>query len=665
LNVIACFRSLLNHSSLIDTNEDCIGHRKVGAKNLEILMMILLLRRILFLPQMVHTTRKLTYYTILSFVLIFQHIELIIHFAQADDQLIKIEYAMSIKGLNDEVIVEKFNNLSLLKTLENKPVYSLYTIKKRICEDYTTLCNLLDSYGYFDSQIRVDDTTEEYQSTIVFVIDTGERYRIKHIVIDFGAYPHNVSEVLCDVLEYLPAKENSCVNSEEIHKSFEIVLDHLSQCGYPYAKLKEHALELDKDEKQAILTMRFDTGPLIRFGHVKVLGNTDIPEQYIINRAPWEVGDIFDKRIIENYREKLNKTSLFNVVDIQYPPQFIQNECTPITVSVSEKKPRTVSAGLKYSLDDGPGALLEWVHRNFSGRADRFSASLEISQVLSKLDANHDLPDFWQKDTTLSSSCEVKREDTDAYKSASFGVMELLRRDFAEHSQYFYGISLEHDRVMQFPDEQPNITKRSYTVGVPVGLKFDTRDNILDPQKGYVFNIAVTPKFGSIGSSNFMTRAVTDVSHYYTIIPNFILASWSRIGSLIDINFSNILANQRFYSGSGGSVRGYGYQLAGPLNNDGDPIGGKSLVELGCEARVRFSEDWGGVTFIEASHVGDKSMPSFNKNILCGAGIGLRYYTMFGPIRGDIAMPFKRRHLENGKTVDARFLFYISIGQSF
>ena len=42
-----------------------------------------------------------------------------------------------------------------------------------------------------------------------------------------------------------------------------------------------------------------------------------------------------------------------------------------------------------------------------------------------------------------------------------------------------------------------------------------------------------------------------------------------------------------------------------------------------------------------------------------GAGLGLRYYAGFGPLRADIAVPLDKR------TGDADFQIYISIGQAF
>ena len=64
----------------------------------------------------------------------------------------------------------------------------------------------------------------------------------------------------------------------------------------------------------------------------------------------------------------------------------------------------------------------------------------------------------------------------------------------------------------------------------------------------------------------------------------------------------DIAPSRRFYSGGGGSVRGYGYQQLGPKDVDGDPIGGRGLAEFALEARIRlkqFGGNFGIVPFFD------------------------------------------------------------------
>jgi Outer membrane protein len=114
----------------------------------------------------------------------------------------------------------------------------------------------------------------------------------------------------------------------------------------------------------------------------------------------------------------------------------------------------------------------------------------------------------------------------------------------------------------------------------------------------------------------------------------------------------------RFYSGGGGSVRGYEFQSLGPRNSDRDPLGGSSMVEMTIEPRYRFTETLGVVAFLDGGMVYDDT-GHMGQDMRYGAGIGFRFYTAIGPMRFDVATPL------NPRDNDDSLHFYISIGQSF
>jgi len=117
-------------------------------------------------------------------------------------------------------------------------------------------------------------------------------------------------------------------------------------------------------------------------------------------------------------------------------------------------------------------------------------------------------------------------------------------------------------------------------------------------------------------------------------------------------------AQDRFYAGGGGSVRGYGYQEVGPRFTDNNPQGGISLFESSFEVRKRLTNQWGLVAFLDAGGVGEQVNPDFTRPKY-GAGLGVRYNLGFGPIRFDVATPL------NPDKGDPAIQVYLSIGQSF
>ena len=113
--------------------------------------------------------------------------------------------------------------------------------------------------------------------------------------------------------------------------------------------------------------------------------------------------------------------------------------------------------------------------------------------------------------------------------------------------------------------------------------------------------------------------------------------------------------------GGGSSLRGYEYQLVGPIDKKNIPLGGRSFVEFSTELRVRINSDYGIVTFIDGGNVYNSTIPNFKNGIYWGIGVGLRYYTQFGPLRVDVAFPLRKR----STGIDKAYQLYFSIGQAF
>jgi translocation and assembly module TamA len=139
-----------------------------------------------------------------------------------------------------------------------------------------------------------------------------------------------------------------------------------------------------------------------------------------------------------------------------------------------------------------------------------------------------------------------------------------------------------------------------------------------------------------------------------------VIALRGQIGSIWGTSINNVPANQRYYAGGGGSVRGYEYQHVGPLDANNNPEGGKSLAVFNSEVRLMVTEDFGIVPFFDAGNVYESTHPDFSETFFKGTGLGLRYVTPVGPVRFDFAVPLDRRD-----DIDDPYQFYISLGQAF
>jgi len=137
-----------------------------------------------------------------------------------------------------------------------------------------------------------------------------------------------------------------------------------------------------------------------------------------------------------------------------------------------------------------------------------------------------------------------------------------------------------------------------------------------------------------------------------------VIALRGLIGTAAGATQFELPPDQRFYAGGSATVRGYKYQSIGPQFPDGNPEGGTSIVAGTVELRQRILSDYGFAAFVDGGQVSASSSP-FVGDLKFGAGIGARYYTSFGPIRLDVAVPLTK--IRNGGS----FEIYLGIGQAF
>ncbi len=113
-----------------------------------------------------------------------------------------------------------------------------------------------------------------------------------------------------------------------------------------------------------------------------------------------------------------------------------------------------------------------------------------------------------------------------------------------------------------------------------------------------------------------------------------VVALKANYGSL-RVMEGNIPASYRFYAGGMNSNRAYNYRKLGPVNEEDDPVGLHSLLEITAEYRFAISGKFRGVVFNDTTFIGEKEIPD-QKRGYYSLGAGVRYVTPIGPIAFDI-----------------------------
>jgi translocation and assembly module TamA len=572
-----------------------------------------------------------------------------------------LDYRAEITGAEDSDLANLLDKVSELKTLEDKPPASEEALRRRADRDLGRLVDAAHSLGYWDAEFSYDVNTEAEPAKVTVKVEPGPLYHVGSVKVQG---PDGEPLAIPNVPK-LPLKPGDPARTAPVVATETALVAALGDSGHPFAKVQDRRVELDKTAQTMEVTYTLDPGPVEHFGPLAITGLERLEPGYVEGRIRWQRGAVYDEAKVEETRRALIASGLFSTVRITPQADPDNPGDVRMTVDVTERLHRSVGVGVAYNTSQGPAARAFWENRNLFGNAEYLRLAVEGGQQIAGFRANFRRPDFLAVDQDFLATAEVANDTPVAYHSRRAIVSAGLERRFG--SFLTGGISLLGTKanVVQLANVN-SITAAQRTqhyslVGVPVYLKFDQTDNLLNPTGGYRAQLAVTPAHTlSTPTLNFVRNLISG-STYWALgaEERAVLAARAELGSLDGAPLFELPADQRIYVGGGGSIRPYGYQLAGPLDPGNKPIGGKSSFVLNLEARLKITETIGVVPFVDAGSYYESPVPQLGRTLLYGVGLGLRYYTAFGPLRLDLATPLHKRN------ADSPIQVYISLGQAF
>jgi len=570
-----------------------------------------------------------------------------------------VAYTIVISGVPESDTARLLRESSQLVALSERPPASLAGLRRRAEDDGTRLAEVLRSKGFYAAVItpRIDAGVSPVR--VDLAVETGVLYLLGEFVIVYGdvADRQGLVEDLEDLGLHLglPAEGATVVAAQET------LIRRLAERGRPLARVTERRVTVDHADATMRVELQVDAGPPVRFAQADFRGTKTVEPAYLQRLVPWTEGAIFDQRMVDKLRTRLWATDLFGTVTVLPFGAPAADGTLPVIVDVTERAARTISAAANFSTDRGAGGDVLWEHRNLFGEQETLSFRAAGDFVEQSLTANFRKPNVGRYDQAALASAEAKTHDTEAYRERTVTTFVGVERKFARVWSGRVGPSLEYSILNDHDDD--NVGEEIFLIGgLPASVTRDTTDNALDPTQGTRLTAGLTPSVGTLERDiTFLTQDLGG-SAYLSVMPEdrVVLAGRFRLASLLGADTNDLPASKRIYGGGGGSVRGYAFESLGPLDSENDPLGGRSAVEVGFEARLRLTEGFGLVPFVEGGNVFDTTVPRLGETLQWAAGLGARYFTRVGPLRLDLAFPI------NGRDgVDSIFEFYVSLGQAF
>ncbi|MCY3625909.1 MAG: outer membrane protein assembly factor BamA [Candidatus Dadabacteria bacterium] len=553
---------------------------------------------------------------------------------------------------NSEIETKKIR-----KNMYSKPKYILSFITKRglfkieeIKRDSDRIKAVYIDNGYLDVKvsepgIRYDEEKDGY--VVSFSIEEGVQYRVS--TITFSGELAGDQEEIRPNLELLP---DSVFSSFVLQSDIGKITDFYGDKGYAFANVTPD-VRLDKGNNLVSVDYSIEKGKEVYVRNINILDNTRTRDHVVRRELSLQEQSLYSVSKLRAARYEAARLGYFEE-NIEVLTHRVEgtDDLLDVDVKVEERPTGFFSFGGGVSSVENflfSGQIQE---SNLFGYGKTLSLDAQVGGVTKALSLNYRDPYFfgtnWLLDISLYAHDRDYRDFERAAKGISLGVGRRIKRNFQvrvfqEFSQQDVH-NVRGDALFVLSETERTI------VSTGVGLSWDTRNNYLDPTKGFLLSTAVEYAGLFAGNTDFIKYNATAKS-WIPFWKGTYFAAKANYGllHLIDAG-DDLVVEERFFLGGPNTLRGFRYRRVGPRRSTDTGgyviIGGVQQVLASLDFVVPLSKTVGlkAVAFFDIGNAFDQDEFSLNpSNLRKDAGFGIRWISPLGPMKLDIGFPIGER----------------------
>ncbi len=387
-----------------------------------------------------------------------------------------------------------------------------------------------------------------------------------------------------------------------------------------------------REEGRADIVLQLETGHRFLFGQTTVnpFNPEIISDELLARYLPYKAGEPYSQRGISELQAILYGAGFFSKVSVE--PEFDKTVDlrVPIGLTLLPAKPNRYSFGLGYGTDTGARGKMEWRNRLLNVSGHRAHSSLQVSQRLSKVDADYEIPMADPRYDVMKYAGSYGTEEWDGTQTDLLSVAAALSH---AGPRFQYGVSLE----LQDENYSVGVTDGSSLLLLPGGSwSMVVAENRINTENGWRFSLDGKGASQSVLADASFLQMQAGVKAIFSPFAKWRLIGRGTLGGTIVDSIDDLPPSLRFYAGGDQSVRGYGYKQIGPVDASGTVIGGRYLMVGSVEVERKIDQLWSVAAFYD---VGQATNTNTDIELKKSVGIGGRITLPFGQARLDVAVP--------------------------
>jgi outer membrane protein insertion porin family len=452
----------------------------------------------------------------------------------------------------------------------------------------------------------------------------------------------------------IKVKRNDVYRNSEVRKDVNTLTERFANQGYAYVEVNP---EPAVDAKSLIVNLTFEVEKKKRvsFEKIQVIGNTKTRDKVVRRELLVAEGELYNATDLNTSRDRLKRTGYFKEVDLA-TSRGSTDEKINLDVKVEEAPTGALSFGLGYSSLDKVVGSASVSDRNLFGLGYSGSLRFKLGRLSKDLRLSFTDPYFlgYRYSAGIDLYHETREFDTYSYKITGgdlrFGkeLTQKLRLDLM--------YKLENVKVFNVSDEASFFIFSQEGEKLTSALSFtftrDTRDDYFAPNRGSKHTLMIMNAGGILGGDNYFVKSLFQTSWFFPMPLKTVYNFRTSLGTIKSYGGKETPIYEKFFVGGLNTIRGFEYGKAGPVDETLEAIGANHMLVFNNELIFPLSRELGlrGAVFLDFGKGADK----WNKllPLRTGYGVGIRWFSPFGPIHIDIGFNPAPKSGEKSRVID-------------
>lgn len=595
---------------------------------------------------------------------------------QAGDSLVDVYVRVNEgKKVNIEKVRfsgnKSFTDKELRKTMETreKTFYSfidesgIYK-KDQLKLDLLRVESFYHDHGFMrvrvlEPQIEINKKDKEIYITVP--VEEGAQFHVGKMAL------HGETALTPEELKAtVKSKEKEVYNESQVREDVLALTELFSKKGHAYADVNPN-VKINDDSKTVDLTLEIDKGKKVYVGEITVNGNARTRDNVIRREFRMKEGELFDSDKLKRSKQRITNLNFFQDVKLD-----TQRGKTPdlidIHTTVTERPTGNFMVGAGFSSLENLILNASISQNNLFGRGQKLVFGVDYSSRRRNFNLSFTDPRLLDTDILGGADIFKRRSNFFSFLTESEGFGLRLGKSVGEYDWAGLQYRFDHITVSDVtPENESTFLYNGTRITSRIVPSFihDTRDDFLNPTKGWRHLVRFEYAGGPLGGSDFY-KSGYEVTYYHPLIEKLVGAIHSEVNVGNPYNNDKFPLFERYFMGGPTSLRGYTIRNIGPRTIAGDPIGGDRSILFNMELQYPFTKGFRGFVFFDRGNVYGEganlttTTRNFDLSIMRQSiGAGIRFMSPFGPIGVAYGIKLDR---QQGEKIGE---FHFSAGNAF